>query len=318
MSLRNGALALLVLALAGLGLAARDHRMAFTRLYALSFSSPPLLEPGQENPETVWFDDYFTVEGIDADTFAIGEPRFYQGNYNYLVVGSERALLFDSGPGVRDIRPVVASLTDLPVVAVPSHLHYDHIGNHVLFDQIGVVDLPEFRTRAEAHGGILRPTPAEHLGFVEDIPIPDLRVTEWLTPGSDIDLGGRTLRVLHTPGHTRDSISLFDAARDQLFTGDYVTEGALYAFIPGASLADFLATANALLDVLPESVQLLTAHRFTPPGPPILRYEDLQNLQTALLAIRSGELQATGTYPRVYRVNDDLEVHADFRWGQQW
>ena len=82
--------------------------------------------------------------------------------------------------------------------------------------------------------------------------------------------------------------------------------------------ADFLATANSLLDVLPESVQLLTAHRFTPPGAPILRYEDLQNLQTALLAIRSGELQATGTYPRVYRVNDDLEVHADFRWGQRW
>jgi len=318
MNLRNGAIALLVLFLAGLGLAAQDHRMAFTRLYALSFSRPPLLEPGPESPETVWFDAYFTVEEIDSGTFAIGEPRFYQGNYNYLVVGSERALLFDSGPGLRDIRPVVESLTDLPVLAVPSHLHYDHIGNHVKFEQIGVVDLPSFRARAKVAGGLLRPTAAEHLGFVEDVPVPDLRVTEWLAPGSEIDLGGRTLRVLHTPGHTGDSISLFDAARSQLFTGDYVTEGELYAFIPGASLEEYLTTANALLETLPENVQLLTAHRLTPPGPPILRYADLQDLRTTLLAIRSGAATPTGTYPQAYRVNDELEILTDFSWGRRW
>ena len=31
-----------------------------------------------------WIDDYYVVEAIDATTIAIGEPRYYQGNYSYL------------------------------------------------------------------------------------------------------------------------------------------------------------------------------------------------------------------------------------------
>jgi hydroxyacylglutathione hydrolase len=38
-----------------------------------------------------WIDDYYVVEDIDATTFAIGEPRYYQGNYSYLIIGAERA-----------------------------------------------------------------------------------------------------------------------------------------------------------------------------------------------------------------------------------
>ena len=52
-----------------------------------------------------WHDDYFTVMAIDPDTFAIGEPRYWQQNFNYLIVGETRAILFDAGPGVRDILP---------------------------------------------------------------------------------------------------------------------------------------------------------------------------------------------------------------------
>ena len=78
----------------------------------LSDGAPPvLLEPAAESPASYWHDDYFLVKQLDDRTYAIGEPRYYQQNFSYLIMGSERAVLFDAGPGYRDIRGVAESLT---------------------------------------------------------------------------------------------------------------------------------------------------------------------------------------------------------------
>ncbi|MBW2313981.1 MAG: MBL fold metallo-hydrolase [Deltaproteobacteria bacterium] len=288
--------------------------MLLLRVYALVKSPAPLTEPTPEPEPVDWFDDYFTVEPIDADTIAIGEPRYEQQNYNYLILGSERAILFDSGPGVRDIHPVVEALTPLPITAVPSHFHYDHIGNHARFDRIAVVDLPYLRERAG--GGALRPTEAEHLGFAEGIAVPDLAVSEWWAPGREIDLGGRTLTVLHTPGHTPESISLLDRERGMLFTGDYLYPGPLFAFIPGADLNDYLETADHLLEVVPPGTLLLGAHREHPPGAPRLGVEDLQALQEALELLREGQLEGEGFYLKSYPINSKLRLLAEEGWPE--
>ncbi len=291
------------------------RRYVIALLFALLATPPPLAEPGDEGPNVEWFDDYYTVERIDAQTFAIGEPRYYQSNFNYLIVGSERALLFDSGPGVRDIRALVASLTDLPVTAVPSHLHYDHIGSHGRYDRVALPDLPYLRERAA--GGLLQPTHWEHLGFVEGFERPELSVTEWWAPGSLVDLGGRRLRVLHTPGHTRESISLHDEDRRQLFTGDYLTQGEVFAFVPGSSLGDYLRTAEQLGSEIPPGTTLLTAHRAVPPGAPLLETADLLDLRATLRAIRAGEASGEG-YPVAFRVNARLTLLTDLPILEDW
>jgi glyoxylase-like metal-dependent hydrolase (beta-lactamase superfamily II) len=89
-----------------------------------------------------WFDDWFAIGNNASGIHAIGEPRFHQINWNYLIEGRHTALLFDTGPGVRDISEVVRSLTKLPVIALPSHLHFDHTGNLHRFPHIALADLP--------------------------------------------------------------------------------------------------------------------------------------------------------------------------------
>src|SRR3954451_12381975 len=96
-------------------------------------------------PDVRWFDEWYAVEEIAPGIHAIGEPRYHQLNWNYLIAGKERALLFDTGPGLHDIAPVAASLTELPVTAMPSHLHYDHTGNLHRFSNLAMADLPVLR-----------------------------------------------------------------------------------------------------------------------------------------------------------------------------
>ena len=135
-----------------------------------------LSPPADEGPGVHWHDDYFTVQPLGPGTFAIGEPRYYQQNFSYLIAGTQRAILFDAGPGHRDIRPVAESLTDLPITFIPSHFHYDHVGNTITFDHVAVLDLPYLRERAP--GGQLQLSFEEHLGEAEGFEAPVLQVDE--------------------------------------------------------------------------------------------------------------------------------------------
>lgn len=277
---------------------------------------PPLLETSAEHVSSRWYDEYFIVENIDERTFAIGEPLYYQQNFSYLIVGSERAVLFDAGPGYRDIRAVAESLTEVPITFVPSHFHYDHTGNRITFERVAVVDLPRLRVRAKDNQLAL--TWPEHLGSMEGVEAPTLHITEWLPVGSEIDLGDRQLRVLYTPGHTDDSISLLDTSSGFLFAGDFIYPGPLYAFLPNSSLKDYLEGSESILRETGTDNSIFGAHRDSPPGIPTLSTTDVLDLQRTLISIRDGTAAGEGLYPRAYKVNERIELLAEPPWLQDW
>jgi hydroxyacylglutathione hydrolase len=263
-------------------------------------------------------DDYWAVQKVDAATYAIGEPRYYQGNYAYLLLGTKRALLFDSGSGTRDIRHVVAELTKLPVTVIPSHLHYDHLGGIEPFADVAVIDIPE--TRAAVVDGQLEVGRYDYLGFIDDRQPPYVRVTEWLKPGARIDLGGRTVELIHTPGHTAQSVSLFDPAAHQLFSGDFIYPTTLYASLPGGSLSAYQETSSRLLARLPSDTRIWAAHccrAGEKTAAPWLTMTDLRDLDRTLRAIRSGQARGTGFYPRVYPVNREMTLATGFPWNNR-
>jgi len=281
-------------------------------LLFISGCTPELGARTTEPVSVIWYDDYFTIEYIDSETIAIGEPRYHQQNYSYLIIGDSRAVLFDSGSGVRNIKPVVESLTKLPVTVSQSHLHYDHIGNHKEFGGAALPDLSYLRNRAES--GKLPINLKEYLGFVENIKTSSLEASEWWSRNSNIDLGGRILTVIFTPGHTKDSMMLYDQDRKLLFTGDFIYPGQLFAMLPGSSLQDYLASTRYLLGVAPSETKLLTAHRDQSSvkfGAPVLSHADLIDLQKSLERIINKKAKGEGFYIKTYRINDRIELMTD-------
>ena len=69
--------------------------------------------------------NWFTVEQIDTNTFAISEYQHWEEMHCYLLCGTENALLIDTGLGVANIRTIVDTLTSLPVIVVTTHVHWE-------------------------------------------------------------------------------------------------------------------------------------------------------------------------------------------------
>lgn len=257
------------------------------------------------SPGVRWFDDWFAIEDVAPGVIAIGEPRFHQINWNYLILGNRRALLFDTGPGVRDISKVVCALTTLPVTALPSHMHFDHTGCLSTFRNIAVPDLPVLR--ACETGGWLNPTGDLYVGYWEGMTWTPVKVNQWLPIGSRIDLGGRVLELLHTPGHSPDSVSLHDREAGLLFAADFVYPGKLYAQIRNSDLKSYHETAQVLVEALPEQTTIFCAHG-KPDANRLHRAPRLSRQDVADLANSLGALKATGQRPSAWPVNERMSL----------
>ena len=185
-------------------------------------------------------DDWFTVEAIDESTYAISEYRHWEETHAYLVIGKQHAALIDSGLGVSDIRKVVESLTSLPVLLATTHAHWDHIGGHALFQDIavhktevawlsGAFPLPLQAVKAS----LTRIPCAFPASFsLEAYSIYRDGAQHLLCDGDCLDLGGRRLLTVHTPGHSPGHCCFYEPDRGYLFSGDLIYGGCLDAFYP--------------------------------------------------------------------------------------
>lgn len=256
-------------------------------------------------PGVTWLDDWFAVEEVAPGVIAIGEPRFHQINWNYLILGKRRALMFDTGPGVRSIAAAVRKLTTLPVTALPSHMHFDHTGGLSGFGNVALPDLPVLR--ACDRDGWLMPGDDLYVGWWEGMTWTPVRISQWLSIGSRIDLGGRSLELLHTPGHSPDSVSLLDREADLLFAADFVYPGKLYAQIRNSDLGDYLDTAETLHPMLRDSTTILSAHGRPDANrlhrAPRLARQDVADLRDSLTRLR-----ASGERPAAWPVNDRMSL----------
>jgi glyoxylase-like metal-dependent hydrolase (beta-lactamase superfamily II) len=195
-----------------------------------------------------WFEVYLLPTG----GWAIYEPGHFQEVISFLFEGRERALLWDTGLGIDDLLALAESLTAKPLTVVNSHTHFDHMGCNWRFGAIHAADHPAARARISR--GLGPAAVAEHRS-------PDQFSRPW-PPGFDpagyeirgaahipmgegerFDLGGRVFEVLATPGHSPDSLMLFDREHSILLTGDTFYPAALYTHLDAGDglVSDFQA-----------------------------------------------------------------------------
>jgi glyoxylase-like metal-dependent hydrolase (beta-lactamase superfamily II) len=212
---------------------------------------------------------WFEIFSVSAGTFALLEPRHYEEVISYLILGADRAVLLDTGMGIGDISAEVARLTDLPVVVVNSHSHYDHAGDNYRFTEVWAFDNDDEVARLES--GLSRTECVRFLNaeYYLDLPsdfdpnayeIRPAPVTRRLQHLETIDLGSRVLTVHHTPGHSPGSLCLLDNRDGLLFTGDTFYPGMLFAHFHDSDFDGYLQSVRFLVSLLDQVTHLCPAH----------------------------------------------------------
>lgn len=240
---------------------------------------------GETFPRSSWFD----VRELEPGVHLVSEP----GHVNsFLVQGTKSAVLLDTGLGVANIRSVAEDLTDKPLLVVNSHYHFDHTGGNQLFEEIAIhragaplLERPapdgmaegymEYTKRVlEAWGPYKKADDLFfHLLTVERLvrPLPDgfdpatyrivpSRATRLLEDGDVLDLGGRQLEVLHTPGHSPDCICLLDRENGLLFGGDTINTGPVYAQLEDSDLEKFADSTARLAQMRDDLRRVFVCH----------------------------------------------------------
>ena len=166
------------------------------------------------------------VSEIAKDTYVINE---FGLTAMYLLVGSEKALLLDTGCGLTDLKTLVTQLTDKPVMVALTHGHLDHVGGIGQFEEIYLhpadyemaanCDFERLRGYVDSLGKM---GSYEAFGISPDMvqkpeKLPKMKP---LQGGDRIDLGGRVIEVIHVPGHTPGGLCFLDESVRILFSGD--------------------------------------------------------------------------------------------------
>ncbi len=282
--------------------------------------SQPLRHAFSQYKEVPTRHTWFKVFDVGQGVYAIAEPYNFQEVISYLIVGTERNILFDTGMGMGRISEVVAELSPLPVTVINSHTHYDHIGGNSEFETVLAVDTSYTQKNASegwSHDLVrqeVKPDAfcAEKLPDLDTVrysvkPYAD-KIKGFLSDGDTIELGNRTIEILQVPGHTPDCIALLDRSNGYLWTGDMYYEATIWLFFDGTDLDAYEASIARFADLAPSLQAVFPAHN-TPVADPV----HLIDLKATFTQIRNGEVKPKAN-PNIMHPEDGRAVTFDFRY----
>ncbi len=182
----------------------------------------------------------------------------------FLFIGMKRALLVDTGFGTGNIKQVVESITDKPVMLVNTHADDDHTGCNTLFD------------KAHMH-------PAEIAYYYEKAPADAAVCPLW--DGDVIDLGCRSFEVVLISGHTTGSIALLDRVNRLLVAGDSISETPVFMFGNIRNIHAYIASMKKLKKLSSGFDLIYPSH-----GPCPLRTDMIDELIVGAMRVANGDI----------------------------
>ncbi|MHA1915884.1 MAG: MBL fold metallo-hydrolase [Promethearchaeota archaeon] len=230
-------------------------------------------------PET-WYEvikrkDYLYVIRERLDEI---DPRFYSTYLNlYLILGIHSALLIDTGSGLFPLKPIVDELiSNRKLLVINTHSHFDHIGGNHEFNRIQIHGEEVEHVSRPFNVEFLKDSPKEIVKLYNSVNFTFQPAKQIISiKGGDIfDLGGITVRVIHTPGHSLGSISLL-TNKNELFTGDTAHYGTMY--LTKDYFPIFLSSLSKLMKLFEDNhyIEIYPSHEDFPVGKALL--EDLYN-----------------------------------------
>lgn len=153
--------------------------------------------------QAVFKNDQLAISPLDRGVWVVETTDM---TTMYIVEGSERAMLIDTGTQCDSLDAIVRKITSKPMDVVITHNHIDHAGNIRYFNEVYMHPLDStVRTGIEFHGKY-----------------------KWLKEGDVFDLGGREIEVVLMPGHTPGSVVLLDRSINAVYSGDAFGSGQVW------------------------------------------------------------------------------------------
>ncbi|XP_032069477.1 metallo-beta-lactamase domain-containing protein 2 [Thamnophis elegans] len=232
--------------------------------------------------------EWFAHKSLGGGIYWIQERFYESGNRAniWLVRGSQRDVVIDTGLGLRSLpdylhlaglldpdpaqgdqegagvgeaekEPASGGRRRRPLLAIATHVHFDHSGGLHQFEEVAVhsAEAPALRhgdnyetvTWLSDSEVVRQPSPGWRARQFRVRPV---QPTHVLQEGDVISLGDRQLTVMHMPGHSRGSICLHDRERKILFSGDVVYDGSMIDWLPYSRINDYVTTCQRLIDLV--------------------------------------------------------------------
>lgn len=252
---------------------------------------------------------------------------------NFLIVGSNRAALIDTGCGTGNLKQLVEELAGMEYDVINTHGHTDHVAANYQFDEvyIGREDEQLMRNLFESEEekqifyqemkmyaadasqpGLEHFSSTEYKQAFEEATV-SFKI-RYLEEGMVFDLGGTTLEAIHIPGHTPGGYVLLDTGNRRLFVGDAVLRHVSVLHEGGMKVSEFIAGMEKLRSMQDRFDWIIAAHGHRQPGFRPLEPEFISKLiccaQSIDVAESSVRHEADGDGYEFYldhKTHDDLD-----------